>query len=380
MAGRVAMNGFDLSPPQHLTHAVSMILGVCFMGVVLGLVIVGLFVRAVALSRAQDELQSFLRDGAKQPLRAGPRRVVHGRVETVRGGDTVPIEIDIEQRAVNRTGKSRKWHEWKESSRTVRATPFYLVRAGDDEPVYVEPNDDVLIIDRLSTLARDDTPGARVRRATVERDEVLYVMGNLHSANHPRALGGGYRGGVKGWVLRPPAGDRMLVATEAVSERYTSRIGFLRKAGAVFLFLYVVMHAAITLPFFAALVGGSHTEGVVTSTRSYLATGKHPAWHYLVSVRVPDGEVHELEVQSSVFGALREGERDGLRVPLLYTPAYPRATYLGDAPTLPFAAAWSCMIALFFLLVGGLMYHWRVPWYERRKVNEDGGEGHVFVP
>ena len=100
----------------------------------------------------------------------------------------------------------------RRGSRT-RSVPFYLVRP-DGEAVYVEPGQDLLIVDSLVTRYPNETPAAASAPPTCAAERNSTSMETLHEGMHPRARGA-YRE-VTGWIPRPPRGGPMLLATEAI--------------------------------------------------------------------------------------------------------------------------------------------------------------------
>ena len=101
----------------------------------MGLLGVTLWKRNQALRRvAEATLQE---ESAKRPLRPGPALVI-GRVDGDDPSHGPPhITIEIEQKGREWKGKHSWHHEWRETSRSVDARPFYVVRP-NGERVRVE--------------------------------------------------------------------------------------------------------------------------------------------------------------------------------------------------------------------------------------------------
>ena len=148
---------------------------------------------------------------ASWPLSAGPGRVVRGKVEPL-GSEETAASVTVVQEACNITVKQARSHEWEEVSRECAAVPFALVR-DDGQRVRVEPGEDLLLVDVLTTEVPDPTSKRRVRRAEASRGEVFCAYGELHK--HAGPEGGAYRGNAEPWVLRPPRGTGRMLLTSA---------------------------------------------------------------------------------------------------------------------------------------------------------------------
>lgn len=361
----------DFSPPGHLGFAPSFVVLLGVLGIGWGAFIVSLIARAIRLRRLQEHENAFMQERARWQLLPGPSRVVHGRVEI--DGDPVAIEIDVDQTVKNCTSKSSRWHEWKETSRRVAARAFRLVRE-DGQSVLVQPANDVLVVDALTTSYPDDRPMARVRSAVVRAQEEVYVYGDLVGG----AGGDAYRGG-SAFVVQSPRRGRMLVATEAMRDRYRARIRHSWRTGIGHAIVFLIFHGAFTTPFLAAMVAGTREEAALTNPRTYVTRGKHgPIHHWELTARAADGFPVTGEVDRDTYVSVtRDWPTSATSIPILRVDHSGWASYLGSEPTIHFAV-------LLFGFVGALVmvaatiggYERSAPWYDRKRVGEHGGTGH----
>jgi hypothetical protein len=365
--------------PEDVGYAWSLILGVGYLGIVCGALIISLLVKARSLSKAHAREEEEMLDLAARPLSSGPRRVVRGRVECEDGKD-VAIEIDIDQVVTDRSSKNGRWHTWDETDRTTRKTPFYLARE-DGETIYVDPPDDVLVVDELETKYPIKAPRTRIRFADVRRGETFFVYGDLDRGPHPRAQSA-YRDG-DGWILRSPR-QRMLLATDAIRERYRARVSYLNLVGGFLALMFVLAHVLITRPFLEAALFGTHTSGNVIDHRTWVTTHKgNQTTHYSLTAQTPDGLVLTQEVSRRLFDAMvpTQPDQDAATIPVLESGHSPSSSFIGLEPTLLgfwlFGGVMVSITAAIFTVMG---YRTRVPWYDRPKLNEHGGSGYWIEP
>jgi hypothetical protein len=365
----------DFIPPTAFGPLVGWVFCVGVLGLGAGSLIVFFFLRARSLVRAQEREHALLHDGAEKPLTIGSARVVKGRVE-VDGADDVAVGVEITQVVRNHTSKGNRWHTWEEAYRRVRSKPFYLVR-GDGQTVYVEPGESALVVDSLETKYPTDMPIGRVRWADVRREEIFYAYGDLVEGLHPRAQEG-YRGG-PGWMLRRPPSGRMLLATEAIRDRYKGRVSFLRRAGLFLAVTFCALHAVFTAPFVAASLFGTHTTAEVTSSGQYMTRTKgNTTTHYWITVRADDGFTLKEYVERDLYDVLANAKARGpVTVPLLRVGSWEGACFVGDQPYVYGAWVFFGTVGLVItLLVMRFTYTTSFAWYDRKKVNEHGGPGH----
>ncbi len=365
----------SLVPPGAFGPGTTLCLCIGFLGAGVAGVIAYAWLRAGALARSQAEEHALLVERAGRALSAGPSRVVEGRVD-VDGRDDVAVEIDIVQQVRDVTNKSSRSHQWREVSRTVRAAPFYLVR-DDGVSVYVEPTDDVLVVDSLETAYPMNRPRARIRSADVRRGERFFAYGDLVQGLHARAREG-YRDEL-GWILRRPRTDRMLLATEAIRDRYKARISFLRASAFWLTLAFLAFHGMVTLPFVVASLFGTVTLAEATGAGTYLTHNKgRTTTHYVLSAHTAEGLTLKSDVSRAVYDEYRSARPNGaVEVPILQTAGWDRATYLGAEPSVNSAGTVLGVItAAFALLFLAFAYPTTLAWYDRKKLHEPGGSEH----
>lgn len=369
----------DYVSPENAGYAWSLFIGVGLLGIVCGGLIVWMLLKARALSKAHARDEKEMLDLAARPLSAGPHRVVFGRVD-LDEEDDVALEIDIDQTVNDHSSKNGRWHTWDEVDRELKKKPFYLVR-DDGETIYVEPPEDVLVVDDLDTKYPIDAPRTRVRFADVRRGEQFFVYGDLDRGAHPRGQSA-YRDG-SGWILRSPR-QRMLLATAAISGRYRERIHYLNLVGGVSAVIFVILHAFITMPFLEAAFFGTRTTGTVVDRKTWVTTNKgNKTNHYSLTVKTPDNLVFDQEVSHVLYEAMiaeRVGD-DPASIPVLETAHSERASYFGFEPNLlVFWLLFGTIVWLTTVIIVALEYRNRLPWYDRPKLNEHGGSGYWVEP
>jgi hypothetical protein len=360
------LSGADLLLPSEAGPLWAIFVGIGILGVGPGAAIGAMLLRARRLARAQAHEHEWLVEGAQVPLAPGESRVVAGQVE-VDGTDPVAVEVEVEQRVSNHRNKNGAWHIWTETRRSVRVAPFYLVRP-DGDSIYVEPDEDARVVDLLATKYPLDAPQHRVRSADVRRGEEYFVYGDVARGPHARALEG-YRGGL-GWIVRAPRRGRMLLATEAIRDRYEARVAFLRAGGVLLALAFLLLHALFTAPFFVASFFGTHTTALVTATDTYVTTSKNThTTHYTLTARTSDGFTLEQEVPRDVYNVAHG--RDVVSVPLIRCGNSTWASFLGTEAYV----FWGWLV---FGVVGtgvswlllSLAYGRRYAWYDRAKLVE----------
>jgi hypothetical protein len=380
MIAPLAFAAEDFVPPDHAGFALSLFFGVGLLGIVVGALVIWMLVMARSLSKAHAREEKEMLDLAARPLSAGPHRVVCGRVELDEGSD-VAIQIDIDQKVHDHSSKNGKWHTWDESDRSTKRAPFYIVR-DDGETIYVEPPRDLLVVDSLETKYPIDAPRRRIRVSDVRRGERFFVYGDLDRGAHPRARGA-YRDG-SGWIMRSPR-QRMLLATDAIRGRYKERIAYLYLVGGIWAAIFVLAHAFVTAPFLKAALFGTRTTGTVIDHRTWVTTNKgQSTTHYGLTVQTADGLILSQEVERPLFDAVspaKPGDVEAATIPVLEAGRSERTSYLGYEPNLPgfwiFIGALVSIVAIILTVSG---YRSRVPWYDRQKLDEHGGEGSWVEP
>jgi hypothetical protein len=363
----------DFAPAGSAGFVWSFLLGVVLLGLGWGVVIVAMLGNAFRLRRLQAHENAYMHERATWRLSPGPSRVVHGRVQ-VEGAD-VAVEVDIHQRVENRTSKNARWHIWKESFRQMRARTFNLAHRDGATILVEEEGNDVFVVDSLTTAYPQDKPSMRVRSATVRQDEEVFVYGDLHGG----PSGGAYRGGST-FVLRPPRGKRILVATEAMRDRYRQRVRHLSRAGLLLAVLFCVVHVVVTMPFVLAAALGKEETATVINARTYVTHGKGgPHTHYVMTARASDGFTLEGEVSRWVYASASRSvsAREPLTVPMVRTSDWQWASYLGSEAHISIVALlFGIVFAITATAIALERYRYKLAWYDRKTLVEHGGSDH----
>jgi hypothetical protein len=376
---------FDFSTADYLPASTAGPLWALFSVAVLGIgpgsIFVLMFLQARRLAAVQAREHAHLREEAERPLVSGPGHVVSGRVE-LDNSETIGVQVDITQEVKNHTSKNSRWHTWNEVARTVRPGPFYLVREGLP-PVYVEPDENALVVDTLETSYPLPMASRRIRTADVKVGESFFAYGDLQEGPHPRARDA-YRGSAMGWVLRPPRRGRMLLATEGIRDRYKDRVSYLWKSGIICGAIFLGLHAWFTLPFVAATVLGTRTTAEVVRTDTYVTHHKNSTTrHYELITRSADGFELTQDVPSFVYDRARDAlaRGDTVVVPIVRTRDWKWASFVGPDPYVsgPWIVMGVICFAITLLAVRGT-YKGKYAWYDKKKLSEHGGSGHWTEP
>jgi hypothetical protein len=375
----------DLEAAGHFPAGPSFLLGVLLLLCGVGAVLAALFAHARALAaRGRREADAISRPG---PLFAGPSKVVRGRVSLAEGA-TSAVRVVVQQRVKNHTSKNSKWHTWEETERAVEAQPFYLTREADattgpggdgGDVVLVEPSHDVFVVDALETRAVPGTVTRRERVCEVSEGEVFSAYGTLVRGAHPRARSA-YRDGAQGWILKPPRTGKMVLASGTIDARYDGRVSFVRGWTTVLTVAWAVFNLFVTVPFLAATAFGEHEIAEVTGERTWVTRNKNTSTnHYAVRVLTESGYRFEREVSSRGYYTLqRQRLTTGVRVPVVHALGWERASYLGDGPTM------SGLALILGLIASGVSaglfysgYRGAYAWYDKDRLSEQGGKGHL---
>jgi hypothetical protein len=297
--------------------------------------------------------------------------VVHGRVETDDGEPAVRVAIRQRGRTYQAKGGVR--HVWAEFDRQIVARSFFL-RLASEERVKVEPGDDVLFVDLLSTTEQSAAQATRVRTAELTSKDSAYAVGRLFPPRPAVA----YRSADEGFCLRPAEGERMLISTEPLEDRYLRRAAFHRAWLLACLSAFVFVNALVFEPYWCALLFAEPITASAVDTRTWTTRGKHgPVSHYqVVSTGTVDGHAFRLASDTNrtyyteVHDSLSKGS---VEVPLLVSPPQPYAAVLGTRPALSVVRGFVSWFALLGLSVGYALSSRRArPWYERKKVVDTG--------
>lgn len=146
----------------------------------------------------------------------GGQSVVHGVVEVEDGKPAITLEIDEDE-----------WPQqggavvWKEKARRVTARPF-VVRTAGGEAIRVVPDERVLVIRDLETIAMGNSD--RTRRATVGAGDKIHAVGELEAA---RTGSDPYRDGGAPAELRAPRRGRLTISSWSLKSRFEQHARYL---------------------------------------------------------------------------------------------------------------------------------------------------------
>jgi hypothetical protein len=332
-----------------------------------GLVVAAIVMRALHRHREKLAHRSALTQHAA--LHLGPT-VLAGRVVD---GDGCPVVVEIEQQGFEWKDKNGGWHHrWREQRRQLSVKPFYVARPSG-ERVRVEPDDQVVLVDRLDPVephARD----FRIRRAQLEPGEHVFILGGMTRGPDPRA--GGYRESGENWILKPPRTGRMLISTEPLEDRHWRRARTWRNLAWLALAGCLAFQA---LPFGVvnALAFTGRTVEATLVTKEIVSDWVRPKngrpylqHHHLVLVRTADGRLLRDEVGGAYYQSLAPGDP----VTFLVSKVWPSLWQVGMRPCASIVNLILSGIAaglfIVFLLVRA--YTTR-PWWERRVVDRGSG-------
>ena len=363
----------DFVAPGYMGFAASFVLMLGVLGVGWGSAILATLAHARRLARQQEHEDTLMHERARWQLLPGPARVVHGRVEV--DGDSPALEIDVEQRVQNRSSKNSRWHEWREASRRFVGRAFRLVR-DDGRTVHVQPHDGVLVLHALGTEYPEHRPNERVRSAIVRAGDEIYVYGDLVETG---GGGGAYRGS-SAFVLQAPRRGRMLVATEAMRDRYRDRIAYLKRAGTWMAVAFCAVHLLFTSMFLTAMIFGVRERATVLGARTYVTQGKHgPITHYAIAAETRDGTKIESDVGLDDYADAQRAlsEARGPSITVLRVGKSSWASFLGPEPHVHFGGAvMGFIVALLGAIIAKANYEGKLAWYDRKRVTEYGGPGY----
>ncbi len=298
------------------------------------------------------------------------RAIVCGAVEYAQGA-LQAVRVNIEQDGEESESSGVWSHKWTEKNRRINVEPFYL-RVNADKRIRIEPTQKVFLVDDMDGLIRVDLT-QRVKFAQLTPGERVFASGELVKAHDPEAPTGtgGYRSSTDSLVLRPLAGETMLLSSEPLGARYRARAAFYAKCARRISALAVVLHV---------LFGGYHLRRFIGETISIPITKLEPyttrdddgdlVYHYRVIAMVPSSGYVSDDVDHKTFERLRAQQVIPFRV---VTGQFSKSSTIGADVTASFAAfmlvPWLCFAWFFY------RYHEKKsrPWYERDVVDTGSG-------
>lgn len=376
-------SALDLSAPTYVTGFPAYVL--TFLVVAGGAFALGWVFRLRALLVARTAAEKAHAEGKTAWPAEGASRearsVVRGRVAPADGERGSPVRIEIRQAAKNHTNKNSKWHTWEElPPRAIVARAFLLERDGE-EPVRVEPGQDVFLIDDLTTVPHTSRATRRSRVSELSIGEEVSAYGTLRLA--PSASGSAqsaYRGGSMGWVLVPPRGERMVLAAKSLEKRYEPRAAFLLRWGLVGAVAWMLASFVVVAPFIAATAFGRREVSRIVDTSTWITKSKNSTTtHRAIRIETDDGYTFQDEVDREsyeFYKAAHEADASA-RIPTVHAFRWSWASYLG-VPSVNIPGT------LLELVFGGLAFLLAVPayqkrraWYDQYALSEEGSTGHL---
>jgi hypothetical protein len=348
--------------------------GVLGMGV--GLVILLL---ADAAARERKQARAARASVSEEPPLQPGRVVLAGVVETDQ--DEPPVRITITQQGKEWKTKNGWAHRWMETGRQVEVRPFRLaLRGGASIPV--EPGQQVFLVDKLDRMVLFEGL-RRTRTAELSPGERAVISGVLAGRPGPHAMETAYRGGGSELVLQPPRGGQLLISTEPLEQRHQGRAAF-HRAWALSFAVFLGACQLLFAPYTRRLVFGQETQGVIVTKRHYTTKNKSSiTHHYQLVLRVDDPRADSPpKVAEDVARSDWDSVKEGDSLPVVTVPAPSAFGYDGQLGKQAGLHGVAAGLGLFGFAGMVVFYFARRaasrPWYERKKVVDDG-TGHIVA-
>jgi hypothetical protein len=323
--------------------------------------------RREAVLRAREALAAEA--GADTRVLRTGKTVVHGEVLGEAGAPCVSIRI--QQSGREYTVKSGKRHKWTEVERVVEAKPFTL-RLASGATVHVEPDQDVLLVDWLGTEAHPQMT-QRTRVAELRAHTHVFIDGELVAP--PR--GDAYRGGDPTFTLRPRRDAPMLISVEPLEQRHLARARGHGKWALGLALAFVLANVVLFGSFWRASALGRVEMADVAKLHTWTTTNKGRSTnHYGVVASFGTAE-SSTPVTEISWPAYQEANSavvsDGHAQLPFFVIAGSDTRWVGLRPTIHVFALIVTWMGLLILPVAYFLWvrHHR-PWYERKKVVDDG--------
>jgi hypothetical protein len=314
--------------------------------------------RARAANRAGNEAKD-------KPLVAGSA-MLHGIVRDPDGvGPTVKLSIEqvgTEERKKSNSSYSYKTR-WTEVDRRLDYRSFVLETAAGR--VWVEPDASLYLIDKLESQPR--TGHTRMRTAVVHDGDEAFVEGTLVEVADPKA--GGYRGGARGWALRPPASGHMLLSTFPLGIAYADRAAN-RVIAAVVIAILLFGGQAFAIPYHLARAT-AHDEAAVVTARCLNTHPKDDDSHYASFRLLSSGERASTRVNETDYGRMKPATV--VPVSVSRTWGEPRITLGVGASTNAGVLLIPMLLHIIAFILTPILVLRAKPWWERKKINDSVG-------
>jgi hypothetical protein len=345
-------------PSEHVGVVASAIIVLSFAGCLLGFLIVALgrVVEAVRLAR---RAKAATREEATL---ARGRAVVSGPVELAHD-EKVAARVEVDQEGTE-TENSGSWQtRWTERDRRVTMRPFY-VRHGQGR-VRVEPEDRAFLVDAMDGMILVNTTH-RTRFAELSPGERVFAVGCLEQGHDPENRAD-YRSGGRGWVLRAPPGEELLLSSEPLHDRYVRRVAAQGLLALIALLLLTIFGASVST-YVARVARGVTVVGTVEDRATSTDSDDNVSYH--LTVALDRGATLQLDATQATY----EAGIVGAQVTVRDVPSWSDATVLGTGPTVNGGiAAIGVLLVALVLLARYLIRRAFSKWYEAKVVDTLSG-------
>lgn len=359
--------GEPLESASAFGFTTSMVLVILFGGPVLGMFLFSAWRYFAHQSRA---LRAESAEKEPHPAVVGPA-LLTGTVETDDGGPAVRIEID--QTGTEQRNKNAWSHVWTEKNRKVEVRPFRLRLAGDDKVVTVDPDERVHLVDVLETSRFEGYYRRRV--AELAHKEKVWVSGVLSEEGSKGRATTAYRAGQGGLVLHGSRTEPLEVASGELGLQFAYWQIYYRTAAIWLGIATFVLHGLFFGPFLALCLWGKVEMADFTKTSTYTTTNKgHTTTHYVIMAHLPakyGSAAVKDDVRSSLYETYSEGQIR--KVPFIFVPWLTSIHSIGRTPDMNIlGGVFGVILGFFAMILFGVLRSRAAPWYEQRKVVEQG--------
>lgn len=306
-----------------------------------------------------------------KPLEEGPA-VLRGKVELDEDDSRTdaPVRLVVFQDGKELKGKNGTSHTWTETRREISYRPFYL-RLPSQERLRIFPNARTMLADGLDTTERIDATH-RAAIAELAVGEEVIASGIIKREKATVGEGGGYRGGGTVMVMRAPPGQKLLLSTGPLAERFEQSASHYRFYAVILALFTMLVHGVGFADFHQLNARGEVVRGAFVETDTYTTkTKKNTTLHYRVRAVGPNGEELSSDVDENTYFAAQAW----VTVPFVVVLSSPTIHTIGTEPRIKRLSAAFFLSVLFSAL---LLYRFfpgvqkRLPWYERRKIVDQG--------
>jgi hypothetical protein len=305
--------------------------------------------------------------------------VLSGKVQVLDGAPCA-VRIRIWQKGFEWKTKNGWGHAWRETDRKIESWPFYLVERGGQR-VRIEPGNRVFLVDSIDRADPDSLEeDKRVLTAELSDGESVVADGMLVRDADPHGSPSSYRSAVgTGWVLRPPANDKMLLSSEPLQDRYVKRASMHRRWAWACVAALLALNFLLFGNFHVLSVFGDIVQARVERPITWKTRTKNGGVvnHFGVeaSFVAPEGARWDLsdEISDSAYASLVQRRAEAVTIPFRVVPFWPARHQVGTRATLHFVQ----VVGGFFVnVLLGALYALRsrrtLPWYDKPRVVHSG--------